>query len=260
LNDIEDNDVQEQDAASRSNETPGAEEERELWALFIAGSEDSRIKLVLMHLPWVRATAVSIFKTVDSRYLDLRDLAQVGLMAMLESMARFDPALSSFKAFAVKRIRGAMLSALASNSELHAQQAFRQRLRSERLTSLMKTAREEHTNDAFAQMVELTLGLAIGHMLEGTALFASDESEQKVAPPYGRNGFSALLDSLTGSVERLRDPDRRIVVLHYFEGRPFNEIAATLKMSRSRVAQIHARALIHLRQVQSRKGKLIKEV
>jgi RNA polymerase sigma factor for flagellar operon FliA len=53
---------------------------------------------------------------------------------------------------------------------------------------------------------------------------------------------------LVDSVERLPQRERLVITLYYFEGLTFREIAKVLKLSDSRVFQIHAAVLKDLRQ------------
>jgi RNA polymerase sigma factor for flagellar operon FliA len=53
--------------------------------------------------------------------------------------------------------------------------------------------------------------------------------------------------SLVQAVEDLPPQERTVIKLYYFEGQTLKEIKATLGVSESRVSQIHAQAVIHLR-------------
>ncbi len=54
--------------------------------------------------------------------------------------------------------------------------------------------------------------------------------------------------ALVAAVESLSKQERTVISLYYFEGRTLKEIKAVLGVSESRVSQIHAQAVIHLRQ------------
>jgi RNA polymerase sigma factor for flagellar operon FliA len=55
-------------------------------------------------------------------------------------------------------------------------------------------------------------------------------------------------DSLEAAVESLSKQERIVIRLYYFEGQTLKEIKQVLDVSESRVSQIHAQAVIHLRQ------------
>ena len=52
-----------------------------------------------------------------------------------------------------------------------------------------------------------------------------------------------LKPKLIEGLRKLPDRERTIVVLYYFEGITFAEIAAAMGVSNSRISQLHARAL-----------------
>ena len=53
---------------------------------------------------------------------------------------------------------------------------------------------------------------------------------------------------LVRAVENLPPQERTVITLYYFEGQTLKEIKGALGVSESRVSQIHAQAVIHLRQ------------
>ena len=53
---------------------------------------------------------------------------------------------------------------------------------------------------------------------------------------------------LVRAVENLPPQERTVITLYYFEGQTLKEIKGALGVSESRVSQIHAQAMIHLRQ------------
>ncbi len=230
--------------------------ERALWLESRAeGGREAKIQLVLMYLGLARGIAAAVYNATELQGVDYRDLVQFGIIGLLDAMSRFDPDRGiAFKSFAAKRVRGTILNGLDQNSELHAQGAFRRRIRRERAASLREASSKESGHDEFARMVEVALGLAIGHMLEGTGMFLAEDISTGKSDVPGE--FSALSESLRQLVEELQDPDRVVVKYHYFEGLAFTDIADLLSLSKGRISQLHARALKSLRARQRKKGML----
>src|SRR5581483_5348698 len=56
-----------------------------------------------------------------------------------------------------------------------------------------------------------------------------------------------LLRELVRAVEALSPQERTVIRRYYFEGKTLREIKAALSVSESRVSQIHAQAVAHLR-------------
>ncbi|MGH7715323.1 MAG: sigma-70 family RNA polymerase sigma factor [Vulcanimicrobiaceae bacterium] len=56
-----------------------------------------------------------------------------------------------------------------------------------------------------------------------------------------------MREDLVRSVDSLPTQERTVISLYYFEGLTLKEIKGVLGVSESRVSQIHAQAVIHLR-------------
>jgi len=74
-----------------------------------------------------------------------------------------------------------------------------------------------------------------------------------------KNLFSEKKDILSKSIEKLSERERQIISLYYYEGLTLNEIAEILKISESRVSQIHTLAILHLQQIFKNYKKLWRE-
>jgi RNA polymerase sigma factor for flagellar operon FliA len=100
-------------------------------------------------------------------------------------------------------------------------------------------------------MAEVGVGLALGVMLEGTSMYVAQEDALTVASPevgyFKKNEALQLQEVLRGAIEKLEPSERRVVRYHYHQGLAFEEISQLLGVSRSRVSQIHRKALMGLR-------------
>jgi len=232
-----------------------------LWRRLVEGDQTARRELVMAHLGQVRSIAWDVYEKANLGYLEIRDLMQLGVVGLLEAITRFELSRGvSFAAFAAKRIRGSMLNGLEKHSEYHAQSAFRRRIRRERVESLSGAhGSPSGGSDVFMQMVETAVGLAVGCLLEDTAMYV-DESRNADLHHAGTRELSSISASLRSLVALLRDPDRQVIELHYLAGLPFSEVASMLELSKGRISQIHARALQALRSFQSSKTGFVAEM
>lgn len=236
------------DAPAPSQDATAAAEEHSLWRRWRSQADrDARLRLILHYLWLARTIAHSVFNAVNGAYSEIRDFLQLAATGLIEAVDRFDPDRgASFPAYASSRIRGAVLNGLEKHSEYHAQHEYRRLRLRERTADLAQHAEGERVPDAFMEMIDLALGLAVGCMLEGTALYQGGESSPAAA--YGQPGeIAAVGDSFKALVDQLPDVERSVVELHYFHGMQFADIARYLELSRSRISQIHARAIKALR-------------
>jgi RNA polymerase sigma factor FliA len=116
----------------------------------------------------------------------------------------------------------------------------------ERRESLAGNSAEESSRATLEDFARLTVGLAIGLMLEEPAGNRADESLE--ANPYSATELSQMRERVRALVEQLPPREREIVRQHYYEQREFQEVAANLGVTKGRVSQLHARALQRIRE------------
>lgn len=225
----------------------------QLWTAFAVGRElEARNALIEFYLPWCRAIARGAYGRrggLQAEYLDYVQLATLGL---IEAIDQFDGIQDvSFEAFAHTRVRGAILNGLRSMSEKHEQVSLQRRLRIQRLKSLSERVAGEHAeDDLFERLARVTVGFAIGYMLEGTHMVLDTMA---VAPAprefYDSVELRERREIIKGLVEKLPPQERRVLRYHYYQGLPFKEIADLMDLTKGRISQIHRRALDHVREL-----------
>ncbi len=73
------------------------------------------------------------------------------------------------------------------------------------------------------------------------------EPQSDFVSPFEFAARASQRTVLAGALSRLPDREAQIVHLHYFQGVPFKDIAATMGVSEARVSQLHSRALARMR-------------
>jgi RNA polymerase sigma factor for flagellar operon FliA len=220
-------------------------------------------RVLLEHLPVVRFLARRIHERLP-QHVDIEDLVSAGVVGLLDAFAKFDPEKKvQFRSYAQFRIRGAILDSLRtldwSPRELRRKgRAVEEAIRV--LTARM--GRPPHENEV-AQEMDLSLdeyqqllgdlkGLEIGtlHMERN-----EDSGEEELAyvpgnpeeDPLFRCLRGELEDRLTDAIQNLPDRERLVMTLYYFEEMTMREIGLALGVVESRVSQVHASAVVHLR-------------
>ena len=74
---------------------------------------------------------------------------------------------------------------------------------------------------------------------------ATEEPEHQPGEEHAE--LRCLMKSMRSLVDQLADPEGQIIRHHYFHGMQFSDIADLLGLSKSRVSQLHGRALNELR-------------
>ena len=220
-------------------------------------------KVLLEHLPIVRFLARRIHERLP-QHVDIEDLVSAGVVGLMDAFAKFDPAKKvQFRSYAQFRIRGAILDSLRtldwSPRELRRKgRAVEEAIRA--LTARMGRAPNELEIagemgiglDEYQQLLGDLKGLEIGTLhIEHNE--NSGEEELAYVPgkpeedPLFRCLRGELEERLTEAISNLPDRERLVMTLYYFEEMTMREIGLALGVVESRVSQVHASAVVHLR-------------
>lgn len=208
----------------------------------------TRMQLIDHYLPFAKIVAARMFGLRVDDSLSFDDYLQYARVGLMESVDRYDPARgSSFESYATYRIRGAILNGLGHESEAAAQRYFWRARMGDRLQSLV-TATAGNAQQATLDALEgITVGVALGLMLEEAEVSVADESPQ--ANPYAAAELAQLTRVVRALVDQLPDREREIMRGHYFEHLEFQAIGQRYRISKGRVSQLHARAVARLREL-----------
>ena len=220
-------------------------------------------KLLLEHLPIVRFLARRIHERLP-QHVDIEDLVSAGVVGLMDAFSKFDPTKQvQFRSYAQFRIRGAILDSLRtldwSPRELRRKgRAVEEAIRV--LTQRMGRAPSEPevaaemtlSLEEYQQLLGDLKGLEIGtlHMER-----SEDSGEEELAylpaspeeDPLFRCLKGELKDRLTEAITNLPDRERLVMTLYYYEEMTMREIGLALGVVESRVSQVHASAVVHLR-------------
>ncbi|HEY1253416.1 MAG TPA: FliA/WhiG family RNA polymerase sigma factor [Terracidiphilus sp.] len=240
--------------ASASGYPPGAQ-------FPVLSGEQERV--LLEHLPIVRFLARRIHERLP-QHVDIEDLVSAGVVGLMDAFSKFDPAKKvQFRSYAQFRIRGAILDSLRTLD--WSPRELRRKGRAVEEAIRVLTAKLGHApNEAeVAQEMALELeeyqqllgdlkGLEIGtlHMERN-----EDSGEEELAYVPGRPEEDPLFRCLRGELEErlaeaiqnLPDRERLVMSLYYCEEMTMREIGLALGVVESRVSQVHASAVVHLR-------------
>lgn len=228
--------------------------QRELWLRFAASGDAAlRTELVDHYLPLARMLAAWLYRRRGGLPAEFADYLQSAVLGLIEAVDRFDPSRNvPFQFFAARRIRGAVLDALASMSEQHAQ-VMRRGAVEKRVAALAPS--ETERGDALQDMVDLALNLSVGFMLQGSGMYrdGEDETDLRAYDDYARRELSQSFARLLPLLPRRQ---ASLLRYHYFFGIELAELARMLDLSPSRLSQLHRQALGNLRTLYRTDGRL----
>lgn len=198
-------------------------------------------------------------------YLDAEDLVSVGIIGLMDAMEKYDPSREAkFKTYAEFRIRGAMLDEIRSMDwiprSVHERIALLQKTYSELLNRHGRPPTDEEVAAELKmslQELEEFLSRARGAIvLSLDDIAAQDQDGHKILGLLTDSSQPDPLASLVHGRERqvlcqaiqeLAEKERLVLTLYYFEELTMKEIGQVLKVTESRVCQIHSKAIVHLK-------------
>jgi RNA polymerase sigma factor for flagellar operon FliA len=98
-----------------------------------------------------------------------------------------------------------------------------------------------------ADLTEIAVGLAIGLMLEETAMYQAEDRDPVADNAYGTTAWRQARDRVLSAVRLLPQRQGQVIVMHYFHGLAFDQIGTVLLLTRGRISQLHREALLMLR-------------
>jgi RNA polymerase sigma factor FliA len=220
---------------------------RHLWdAYAISRDSQTRDELIEHYMPVAKMIAAKVFGLRADPYASFDDYLQYARVGLIEAVDRYDATRSvPFEAYSAARIRGAILNGLEHESEVSAQRRFWRSRLQERTDSLLGDKRERPEHATLQELIQVTVGLALGALLDEMPEEIVDE--QPHANPYAMTEVEQLTRQVRGLLVKLPERERQVIRGHYFELREFQAIAADYGITKGRVSQLHARALARLR-------------
>jgi len=212
-------------------------------------------------LPLVKYIALRIASRVP-KSVELDDLIGEGIMGLLSAVRHFDPARGAkFKTFAEPRIRGAILDSLRNLDWVP--RSLRQKQKD--IEDAYHVLSMRHGRAAEDEEVAQHLGVPLEDLhkslddLKGVTLGSIEDASGEgegllafVADPDAEDPHQALhgkemKDLLAKMVSELPEKEKQVMDLYYKDDMNMKEIGAAMKITESRVSQLHTKAILRLR-------------
>lgn len=226
------------------------------------------------YLPLVKRIAGRLAISLPA-HVDEDDLVGYGVFGLLDALDRFDVGRGvKFETYATLRIRGAIIDGLramdwvphsARQRVKKVQEAFQNveaRVGRPALEEEVAAALDMDENDLkgvliTAQMLNL-ISLDDGIMGENGE--GNGSPYDVLVDPGAQEAFKDIENDerkqlLAEAVKKLPEKEKLVIALYYQEELTLKEIAAVLKLSESRISQLHSQAILRLRGRLSRQKK-----
>jgi RNA polymerase sigma factor for flagellar operon FliA len=226
--------------------------------------DEARERVIREFAPIIRAMAHRLAFRLPA-HLDAQDLISVGVIGLMDALNKYDPTREAkFKTYAEFRIRGAMLDEIRSMDwvprSVHERIGLLQKTQGELQKKLGRPPTDDETAAALNMSIpELDdfLSRSQGAVLlsiEDLGLQEMDGHkilrmlvDTEHPDPLATVVAGDVRDVLAKSIQDLPEKERMVLSLYYYEELTMKEIGSIMKVTESRVCQIHAKAILRLK-------------
>ncbi|MDR1100627.1 MAG: RNA polymerase sigma factor WhiG [Treponema sp.] len=249
------------------NSLPEQKTEEELWIQY-RKNRDPKIReaFIKQYAPLVKYVAGKVAVGMPHN-VEFDDLVGFGFFGLLDAIDKFDPDKNvKFKTYAVTRIRGAIFDELRTIDWVP--RSVRQKTRE--VEEAIGTLEAQLGRTATDQEIASSMGMDEAEYLKtimkisGTSIlslndvwFSGDENDKvsigdSIESPASLNPDVVVEKDeirrvIVKAINELPEKEKKILVLYYFEDLTLKEIGKVLKVTESRVSQLHTKAIIRLR-------------
>lgn len=225
----------------------------------------TRDEIILKYAPLVKYVVGRISMKLPSS-VDLDDLFQAGILGLIDAVSKFDPERGyKFQTYAEFRIRGAILDELRAmdwvpRAVRHASTQMEEAYHSVE-SSLGRPAEDaEVANHLGITLEEFHAQL---DSVRSISIISFDDlrpnndedgrdilevlADPNVEDPVESLGLQELRYALGQAITSLPEKEKLVVTLYYYEELTMSEIGELLKLTESRISQLHSKAALRMR-------------
>ncbi|WP_375285445.1 sigma-70 family RNA polymerase sigma factor [Sphingomonas sp.] len=214
------------------------------------------------HLPLVKRLAWHVHGSVSTA-VEVEDLVQVGLVALVEAAASFeDRGLVTFKQYLVTRVRGAMIDELRRHAAMTRGAIKRRRLYQQTVSTLTAELGRAPEEAMIAQRLGVTPDKLRTDYLSAQAaqfdsideVYADDQPwfADDTPDAFEQLAESQVRDRLIAAISALPEREAMVIQLYHVEELNLEEIGQVLGVGAARVCQIKASAQAKLKKAMLR--------
>ncbi len=242
-------------------------EEDKLWREYKKTKDSSiRDKFIRQYMPLVKYVAGKVSTGMPDN-VEYDDLVGYGQFGLLDAISKFDPDKGvKFKTYAVTRIRGAIFDELREMDWVP--RSVRQKAREieDAIVTLESKLGRTVSDSEIAESMGMTESEYQSTVMKvsGTSVlslndvwYSGDDSDH-MSIGDSLEGPSSLNPDvivereevrrvIIQAIKELPENEKMVIVLYYHEDLTFKEIGQVLKVSESRISQLHTKANLRLR-------------
>ncbi len=244
------------------------EELTSLWGEYLKDKSNKSVRdtLIVQYIYLIRYVVGRVKVTLPAT-ISIEDIAGYGVEGLINAVERYSPQKNTrFETYALIRIRGAILDRIRAQDFLprsvrkkikdikSAQEHLKQELGRMPTTTEVANYLDMEPEKVSQLLSEDTTVTSLydkrGNTEDSVEIIDTIQDENKLNPQEKAEEQN-VKQELEKALRRLPERERIIMVLYYQENMTLKEIGATINMSESRVCQIHAQAIMKLKNILS---------
>lgn len=226
---------------------------------------EQKEELIKEYAPLIRFVAQKIAVRLPPN-IDIDDLISAGAIGLMDAIDKWDPTRDNkFKTYAEFRIRGAILDELRSQDWIPRSVRDKSKALERTITALESelgraptdeeiSARLNMPIEEFHDLINQVRPVSLLSIDDQPSFSDSDKKSivnllegAKSANPFNQLNVKVVKDVVAKAIEDLPERQRLVLSLYYFEDLNLKEIGQVLRVTESRVSQLHAQAVGRLR-------------
>lgn len=229
-----------------------------------------RDELIIKYAPFVKNIVERIALRLPN-HVNKDDLISVGIIGLISALRKFDETRNvPFATYARLRIRGAVLDELRSRDDVPRSARNKAAKLEEAFAALQGKLRRHPTDEEVSDF----LGMSVDEYYKlldearGVCILSTDNLCPNYCEKYGtydvlekidqNNPFSVLAHNelkeiLKHAIDSLPKKEKLVLQLYYYEELTLKEIGIVMKLSESRICQIHSQVILKLKSILKKK-------
>lgn len=224
-----------------------------------------RDKLIMEYAPLIKFIAQKIAIRLPSN-IELDDLISSGVIGLMDAIEKYDPSRDNkFKTYAEFRIRGAILDELRSQDWVPRSVRDKAKMLDRSIIELEAKLGRSPDDQEVAEKLGLTMDdfYDLVNQVRPVSVLSIDDQNTfsnvdkksimsilegcKINNPFSQLNMKTIKGIVTKAIEDLPERQRLVLSLYYYEDLNLKEIGRVLRVTESRVSQLHAQAITRLR-------------
>lgn len=222
-------------------------------------------RLILEYAPLIKFIAQKIAIRLPPN-IEVDDLISSGVIGLMDAIEKYDPTRdNTFKTYAEFRIRGAILDELRAQDWVPRSVRDKAKLLDKTVmrleTQMGRTPEDSEVAAALGVSLEEFHDLV--NQVRPVSVLSIDDQQTfsnvdkksiinllescKLSNPLNQLNIKTVKDVITKAIEELPEKQRLVLSLYYYEDLNLKEIGKILRVTESRVSQLHAQAVSRLR-------------